>query len=186
MNAYKILIPRAYARMESDVPVRTVEEAEKIECYELYLFDQIGTFASRRPLYVYLRLPKQDLMVPISLLPYYSGLEFEKSTRKHVLREYDELDRRIILGFCDNYSHAMRVVSNKTSESTPSRTMTKWSQDELEYLRKEALQYRADQHAKRIKQGVTKPLPAHLHNFVRQNMQPYDESAGIFSSVVFI
>ena len=106
-------------------------------------------------------------------------------TRKYVLREYDELDRRIILGFCDNYMACLKGASHKNNESDH-RTETELMNTDLRFVQDEALWYRADQHAKRIKQGVVRPLPGHLHNFVKQNMKPYDEGAGIFSSVVFI
>ena len=44
---WKVCIPKAYARMETDVMPK-LEEVENVEHYEIIVFSQIGTYRNRR------------------------------------------------------------------------------------------------------------------------------------------
>lgn len=113
-----IRIPREYARNNTPYPC-TYETLEKnnVECYELILFSQVGDpFITKKPTYILLKLPeseKNNSKKYAKIIMNHDGrVEFEPSERRYVLRVYDELDRRIILGFCTKYRDDLEIISH--------------------------------------------------------------------------
>ena len=140
LEGYKIFIPRAYAREETQVKTRKPEEIEKIDHYELYISKQIGSVQTRRDTFVYVKLPKSENYIPI-ILHVDGGVSFQPITRRLAFREFDELDRRIILGYCRKFQ------STLVWESHNGYGRSKF------YLQQEAAYYRASHQPKRFKLG---------------------------------
>lgn len=174
INGYSILIPRAYAREESDVKVRKVDEISKIDHYKIYISRQIGSIQTRKDTYVYVKLPESGNYIPI-ILHVDGGVSFHPVNRKYALREFDDLDRRIILGYCRKFH------STLTKECHDDSKKSKF------YLQTEASYYRASHQPKRFKLG------SEGNNFSRfyKSLEPYEEShtegfSNYFDKIVFI
>lgn len=170
LNEYALLIPRDQARGESDIYTGTQEEVSKIPHYELYIERQIGSWKNRRDAYVYLRLPKSKMMINI-VLHMDGGVSFDKKFHRYALRELDELDRRIILGFCDKY-HNLLVQAC-------------YSDKPDDYLLHLAATYRASDYKKRIKLGSKGNDMTEFHRKYNGGFEPYEESY-IFSGIRFL
>lgn len=168
LNEYALCIPRAYARGESDKLVSR-NEVDKIPHYTLYIERQIGRSYTRKPTYVYWELPKTKRLVAIVLYPD-DGVEFKKDEHKFIIRETDELDRRIILGFCKKYQLELKHECHSDKERPD------WE------LVGGATFYRASDMPKRIKTGKGS---TDLTWFYKNMLEPYEE-CGIFSNLQFI
>ena len=169
LNEYALCIPRAYARGESNKLVSR-NEADKIPHYTLYIERQIGRSYTRKPTYVYWELPKTKRLVAIVLHPD-GGVEFKKDEHKFIIRETDELDRRIILGFCKKHQWSLKAECHRDAEDEPD-----W------HLKSNAAFYRASDMPKRIKTGKGS---GDLTWFYKNMLEPYEE-CGIFSNLQFI
>lgn len=136
-----LYIPKAHARMETIVK-------PKIDCipeddrYEFYVFRQTGSSTVRRDTYVLYRLPS-DRKVAIRIYMD-GGVDWVKEDRKFALRETDEIDRRIILGFCYKYQNYLFDLSHTDFDKLSS------GKRKLEY---NALDFVYTMVPKRIKKG---------------------------------
>lgn len=162
---YKLCIPKAYAREESN---KAPKNAEDVPHYELYIERQIGTSRNRRSTYVFWKLPKSGRLVAIEFFMD-GGVDFKKDEHKYILRETDELDRRIVLGFCLKYEGTL--LDECYSDDEPST----W----LNYY---ARTYQASQMPKRLKHGNR---GNNFTWFYKGSLRPYEE-CGIFKNVLFI
>lgn len=156
-EGYPILIPRAYAREETDIRTRRPEEIEKIDHYTLYITKQIGSVQTRRDTFVYVKLPQSGNYIPITL-HVDGGISFQPITKRLALREFDELDRRIILGYCRKFQSTMRSECHNGHGRSRS------------YLEREAAYYRASDQPKRFKLG------SEGNDFTRfyKDLKPYE------------
>lgn len=103
-------IPRQHARTNTPYE-KGFEGLDDVECYRLHIFSQVGDpYNTRRDTYIILELPS-GLMVPI-ILYWNGGVDFDPEGRKYINREYDELDRRIIRGFCIRYRNSLIYASS--------------------------------------------------------------------------
>ena len=139
-EGYPILIPRAYAREETDVRTTKLEEIKEIDHYELYITKQIGSVQTRKDSFLYVKLPKSGNYIPI-ILHVDGGVSFQPITKKFALREFDELDRRIILGYCRKYHSTLVWACHDDKHRNKF-----WLQTEATY-------YRASDQPKRFKLG---------------------------------
>lgn len=173
-DGYSIYIPKAYARGESNEWVRKSDEIQTLDHYELRITRQIGSVQTRKDSFVYAKLPKTKGYAAI-VLHADGGISFHPSTRRLALREFDQLDRRILLGFCRKFQSVLFSACH--DESFKNR-------DWLEY---QASRYRATDQPKRFKLG------SEGNDFSRfyKNLQPYElvktnELANIFKNIQFI
>ena len=157
LEGYKIFIPRAYAREETQVRTRKPEDISRIDHYELYISKQIGCVQTRRDTFVYVKLPKSGDYIPITL-HVDGGVSFQPITKRLALREFDDLDRRIILGYCRKFQSTLR------SECHNGHGRSKF------YLQQEAAYYRASHQPKRFKLGSEE------NDFSRfyKDLEPYE------------
>ena len=170
LNEYSLLIPKEWARGESDYYTGTQEKVAEVPHYELHIERQIGTYRNRRPAYVYLRLPKSKRVINI-ILHTDGGVSFDPKFHKYAIRELDELDRRIILGFCDKY-HTNLVHACYSDEPDT----------HLQHL---AATYKASYYKKRIRQGSSGKDSTDFYLRAYGKFEPYEESV-IFRNVRFI
>lgn len=173
-DGYSIFIPRAYARGESDEWIRKPEEIQKLDHYELRITRQIGSVQTRKDSFVYIKLPKSNTSAAI-VLHADGGISFHPSTKRLVYREFDQLDRRIILGFCRKFQSTLFSACHDDKHR---------HKDWLEY---NASRYRFSDQPKRIKQG------SEGNDFSRfyKDLKPYEllsakESTNIFMNIQFI
>lgn len=165
-NTYKIMIPRAHARMETSIKPK-LDELESVEHYSIYIVKQIGSIQNRRDTILFCNFPSSDRLFKV-ILHTDGGVSFEKSEHKYMLRVTDELDRRIILGYCMMYQVELRWLSYGDKKPM-------WR----DYSN--ALNYRADMMAKRLKHG---PINTSIIKY--NNLKAFEENANIFSKVVLI
>ena len=164
-NTYKIMIPRAYARMETNTKPR-LEDLDNIDHYSIYIVKQVGSIQNRRDTILFCQFPGNDRLFKV-ILHTDGGASYEKSEHKYMLRITDELDRRIVLGYCMMYQVELRWLSYGDKKPM-------WR----DYSN--ALNYRADEMPKRLKHG---PINTNIIKY--NNLRPYEENT-IFSKVVFI
>lgn len=167
LTEYKICIPKSYSRGESDKYV-PVKDCEDVPHYELYIERQIGSVRNRRDTYLYLRLPESGMLVTI-ILYMDGGVGFDPKFHKYILRELDELDRRVILGFCLQNEGSLRWACYS---------------NENEYKRSlelKASKYNISQMPKRLKTGSRDNDFTSMYN----DLEPYEES-NIFSNMKLI
>ena len=162
---WKLCIPKAYARMETDEQPR-LDEVESVDHYEIIIFKQIGTARNRRDCFVLCKFPNTDRYFRI-ILHMDGGVSYVKEEHKYMLRCTDELDRRIVLGFCMMYS------GNLTGYSYSSNPRPNW------WMQNNALEYRAKDMPKRLKQG------SKGNDFSYTDLEPYEEHT-IFRNLAFI
>lgn len=159
IEEYAICIPRARARGEDDTPVE-IEDIPKVDHYELYVEEQVGTVRNRRDTFVFYKLPKSGKLVSIRLYMD-GGVGFDKMFHKDIIRETDALDRRIILGFCLKYYGLLLDASYKIGHKgckSSLETQAKW--------------YKADNMPKRFKTG---PDGSDVTRFYK-DLKPYEEN----------
>ncbi len=173
-----LYIPRAYAREETKIRPKDPKE---VDHYEIVLLRQLGSPANRRSTYVLAQLPKSKEYVAVELFRREGGADFIKRDHSKILRgTYDELDRRIILGFCIKYAGSL--LDNCYCNSN---TINPW-------LKLYAKSYRVSEQPKRLKRGDTGP-----HVFYGSKTLSYDDEreltelerlgeCGIFSNVEFM
>ena len=172
-DGYSIYIPRAYARGESNEWIRKPNEIQSLDHYELRITRQIGSVQTRKDSFVYIKLPKSDTSAAITLHTD-GGISFHPSTKRLVYREYDQLDRRIILGFCRKFQSMLFSACHDDEQRHRN-----W----LEY---QASRYRFSDQPKRFKQG------SEGNDFSRfyKDLKPYEllakESSNIFMNIRFI
>ena len=162
---WKILIPKAYARMESTKRLRP-EEVESVEHYTIYITKQIGTVHNRRDCFLYCKFPGSDRMYRI-ILHMDGGVSYEKLEHKYMLRETDELDRRIVLGFCIMYQHSLKDFCYSDSRKPD------W------WMLSNASSYTCKMMPKRLKTG------SDGNYFNYPDLKPYEENT-IFRNVAMI
>ena len=173
LSEYAIRIPKAWARGEENDRPKSFEEVENIPHYELRIEKQIGSSRNRRDTYIYFKLPKSGKFIAI-VLHMNGGVSFKPDEHKLLIRETDELDRRIILGFCKKYQYTLKDACYSDYESYSAKS--------------DALCYRASKMPKRIKQG---PENIKVYSW-GQPLEPYEENnnmtreLGMFSGVVFL
>lgn len=165
LNEYAIRIPKEYAREESSKRVRP-NEVESIPHYEIRIEHQEGTYKTHRDTYLYLKLPESGKYVNIILHPD-GGASFDKKFHTWIIRELDEIDRRIILGFCIMYDSELLYACHDKNDKTK------------DWLERTAAEYKISDMPKRLKSG---PLGYRLHT---DDLLPIEEQ-NIFSSVVLV
>lgn len=173
LNEYALRIPKAWAREETDNRPTNPEDVINIPHYELRIEKQIGSYRNRRDTYVYFKLPKSGTYISILIHPD-RGVSFDKRFHTALIRETDELDRRIILGFCKMNDESLKRASYEDYED--------------EHLKSRALCYKASDMPKRIKQGP------YSWTLFAEPLKPYEEFAnydnsgelGMFSRVQFL
>ena len=151
VNEYCLRIPKAYARCETDKRDYNYDSVDKIPSYELYVEPQIGDVRNNSDTYIYLKLPKSGKMISIIIYKD-GGVNFDKRFHKYALREMDELDRRIVLGFCKRNQDMLRHACYEANEE--SRI----------WLQGEAMRYRSTMQPKRLKLGRDGSVLTHLYN----------------------
>ena len=181
-HGFSILIPRAYAREESNERIFNIEDARKVDHFELFIRRQVGTYMSRRVANVFFKLPKSGRTVSVVVYPDGTGVEFEKSLRKYVLRELDELDRRIILGFCRKWASNLHFACYHDDYRS---TRIK------ESLQQCGLEYKASMQPKRIRAGGIAGGRDNVGSFYGkfEDFEPIDEvyiDTSIFANVVLV
>lgn len=174
INVSLLRIPREYARNNEHFTLAhqyDYESLDMVECYNLYLYHQVGDhLLTKKDTYVLLKLPSGKI---VSIILYYDGgVDFEPSQRKYVLREYDALDRRIILGFCNSCSHSIKEVSHNPMTDPIVKG----------HLGHTAMLFKEKDLNKRIKTGREGVYPRVLNG---RDLMPYEEM-GIFESVKFL
>ena len=153
-----VQIPRQYARENIHFNPDEVD-INSIDCYNFYLFKQGNGVKdiNTHNIYVLLKLPSGKF---VNIIIYKNGgAEFDPSQRKYVLREYDALDRRIILGFCIEYQTDFLVISNRNFNTI--------SPVNIDELRSNARHFQERKINKRLKVGE------------------YDNN-GIFKNIMFV
>ena len=140
------------------------------ERYEFFLPRQMGTYRNRRDSIVLVKLPKSKTWISI-ILHMDGGVSFDPKFHKYALREFDKLDRQIILGFCDKYHQALTSACYDPIYG-PS------------HIKDLAKFYKASDYKKRINQGSA---GRDLTDSYRRDKEftPIEES-NIFKNVVFI
>lgn len=164
--SYEVPIPRLHARMEDNTRVLP-NQVKDLEHYSLYITKQIGTVRNRRDCFIYCKFPNNDRLFKI-ILHMDGGVSYEKSEHKYMLRVTDELDRRIILGFCKKYQGQLKSACY-SDEREPNI-----------YMLKNAADYTYKMMPVRIKSGSAG------NNFKYPHLEPYEESYNIFAKVAFI
>lgn len=133
-----LYIPRAYAREETKIAPK---DASLVDHYEIALIRQTND-SEKTSTYVFARLPKTGEFVAVELFKFGQGADFLKRDHAKILRgTYDELDRRIILGFC--IANAKSLILNSHIVEN----------DIVMWLRPEAKFYKASDQPKRLKKG---------------------------------
>lgn len=166
---WAVRIPRDYARMESDEKVKT-NEVELVDHYKIYITKQIGTPKNRRDCFLYCQFPNSARLYKV-ILHMDGGISYEKSEHRYMIRETDELDRRIVLGFCKLYQGNLLTLCYSDNPNPD-----KW-------MLNNGASYRCNMVAKRIKQG------SENNNYPYKNLKPYEETCNInniFSNLAFI
>lgn len=163
-------IPRDYARGNTTTRP-TYKKICEVPHYELHITHQVGSSYTRKPTYVYWTLPKSKRLVAIVLHPD-GGVEFKKDEHKFIIRETDELDRRIILGFCKKHQSSLTDACHDFERG----------EDYYWDLVARASIYKASDMPKRIKTGKGS---SDLTWFYKNSLEPYEE-CGIFDEVHFI
>ena len=143
IEAHKLVIPRNYARLETGKRSR-LNEVEDLPHYEIYLPTQVGGFNNRKETLVYFRLPNVNNLFSV-ILHKDGSVRFAKHEHKFILRVSDELDRRIILGFCKMYGGNISSICYGNGGYYANR--------ELNWLKDEAVSYNASKQPKRVKSG---------------------------------
>lgn len=143
IESYKLSIPQRYARLETDKR-SSVEEVEDVPHYEIHIMDQVGNINSRDKTLAYFRLPHGGSMFSI-ILNRDGSVGFAKHEHKFILRVSDELDRRIVLGFCKMYSGNIASIAYGKNRYRKDK--------DAAWLRDEAASYNAGKQPKRIKSG---------------------------------
>lgn len=170
IESFSIFIPRDYARGKSSMYPKS-DELEHVPHYKLIVFKQVGSIYTRKPTYVLWELPSRR-RVSVILYPD-GGIDFKEDEHKFILRETDELDRRIIKGFCKKYSSSLKYASHSP-----------YKKNNYLSLISAAQLYKASQMPKRIKMGKGHDLTQLYKNI----LEPYEEKAqlGIFAEAKFI
>ena len=158
--SYEIPIPRAHARMEDSSRVLP-------EHYSIYITKQIGTVRNRRDCFLYCKFPSNDRLFKI-ILHMDGGVSYEKSEHKYMLRVTDELDRRVVLGFCKKYQGQLKNACY-SDEREPNA-----------FILNNAAEYTHEMMPVRIKSGSAG------NNFRYPHLEPYEESYNIFANVALI
>lgn len=164
--SYEIPIPRAHARMEDETRVLP-DHALTIEHYSIYITKQIGSIHNRRDCYIYCKFPSNDRLFKI-ILHTDGGVSYEKSEHKYMIRITDELDRRIVLGFCKKYQGQLKMACYSDERKANI------------FILKHAADYTYRMMPIRIRSGSVG------NNFDYSNLKPYEECYNIFTNVAFI
>lgn len=164
---YEVAIPRAYARMETK-QLSMGEKAFEVEHFSIYIVQQLGTVRIKRDAIVLVKFPYSDRLFKVTLY-YNGGIEYSKEEHKYFLRESkDELDRRIINGFCAKYDKHLFEACHQDPYYGPDY-----------YLLRKAAMYNHKMMPLRIKHGERGiryyPVP-----------DPLDEGTNIFANLAFI
>lgn len=162
---YKIMIPRDHARMESNIKPK-LEDVESLDHYTIYIVKQVGSVQNRRDTLLFCQFPNNDRLFKI-ILHTDGGVSYEKSEHKYMLRITDELDRRIVLGYCMKNQISLKWLCYGDRKPC-------WSDYD------NALNYTADDMPKRLKMGSMNKI--HINY---RNLKPYEENT-IFSNLVLI
>lgn len=162
---YEIPIPTSYARGESNRPIYG-EEAFNVEHYSLFIFKQIGEARVKKDTIILCKFPKSDRIFSITLY-YNGGVTYDKTQHKYMLRVTDELDRRIVEGFCLKYWSSLINACHEDVWKGPDK-----------YLMYKACSY------------THKDMPVRIKHGIRGNsFNPHYESTidnSIFNSVALI
>lgn len=167
LEGYFIHIPKAYAREETK---ENPDDLSKVENYELFIDKQLGSSNTPRPTNIYWKLPESGKYIAIELYRD-GGLDYKPGPEhSFALRETDELDRRIVFGFCRKFHTSLIHACH-----------SRYKENDLSMINA-ARYYKASDMPKRIKIGKGK---TDLSWFYKYSVQPYEEF-GIFSECHFI
>ena len=169
-DGFDFYIAREYARGNRGAYCGNQEEIKNIDHYAFFVPKQMGTYRNRRDSIILVKLPKSKMWINI-ILHMDGGVSFDPKFHKYALREFDKLDRQIILGFCDKYHHSLTSACYDSVYGPSS-------------IRGLARGYRASDYKKRINQGSA---GRDLTDSYRRDKEftPIEES-NIFKNVVFI
>lgn len=179
INEFEVKIPVAYSRKEKGSKLISYEKLDKdnsIPCYELFVTEQIGTSRNRRDTNIYYKLPKSGDTIRI-ILHKNQGVSFDPLHHKALLKETDELDRRIIRGFCLKYQSTLMDACYPPYNSR---------EDYQRDIKIKAMYYNCDKMPKRLPRSGDQGVDS---SRFWKDLKPYEESnvdCGIFSNVVFI
>lgn len=177
LNEFKLSIPKKYARGESTKRIK-YNEVDKVPHYELFVEPQVGSSLNRRGTDVYFKLPKSGRLVRIIIYPDW-GVEFDPKFHKYIIRETDELDRRIIIGFCIKYQSTLRDACYPDNKEDG-----KLDDTSIMMMQMYASYYKASDMPKRLKTGKLGDDETEWYKMMGM-LKPYDE-CGMFSEVAFI
>lgn len=105
-NVRELCIPRDHARMENNKSV-PLEECKNVDHYSIYITEQVGTIRNRRDCLLLCKFPTSDRLFGVYIFMQ-GGVNYVKDEHKYMLRVTDELDRRIVLGFCLKYQDQLK------------------------------------------------------------------------------
>lgn len=151
-------IPVANARLESSSEITKLSDLDNLECYKLFLPEQIGVSSDTKHNlngnFIFFKFPKSDSLRTL-LLYSDGGIDFVKYEHKFILRESDELDRRIIAGFCKLYNMQITEYceTGKVEQGIHGP-----------YLEYEAMKYTSKMQPKRLKLGHSDRLMYESYN----------------------
>ena len=108
IDGYYLYIPREQARHGPKYPpLMSREEVMKIDHYELFIFKQIGSRYSKRPMVVLVKTSKSNRWIGIHITAD-GAVDWAPNEHKYAIRDMDSLDRAIVIGFCVKYWNSIR------------------------------------------------------------------------------
>lgn len=162
INFHKICIPRDNARMETNRKFYRLEDVENIPHYEIYLLTQPSNSRFLEETLVYFKFPNSKKFYTVLIHKDYT-VSFNKHEHKFILRESDDLDRRIILGFCKMYAGNIGSACKNMNDA--------YNNTDFKWLQKEAMNYNASMQPKRIKAGCyTNRNTTYIENNIFSNL----------------
>lgn len=175
LNEFEVRIPIESSRKGKGSLCPTLDESKNIPSYQLYVEEQVGTSRNRRDTNIYFRLPKSGDLIRI-ILHMNQGVSFDPIDHKKLLRETDELDRRIVRGFCLKYQSTLMDACYP-----PYNSRIDYQRD----IRLKALHYKSTDMPKRLPRSGDQGIDS---SRFWKDLKPYEESVdcGIFSKVAII
>lgn len=176
LNEFEVRIPIESSRKGKGALSPSSDRINSVPCYQLYVEEQIGTSRNRRDTNIYFKLPKSGKLIRI-ILHMNQGVSFDPLYHKELLRETDELDRRIVRGFCLKYQSTLMDACYPPYNSRS---------DYQRELKLHGLHYRCTDMPKRLPRSGDQGIDS---SRFWKDLKPYEESnvdCGIFSNIVFI
>lgn len=183
INIRTLKIPATNARLESNEKFRTMDDLDGVDCYTIYIpefkyapYTYHGDVKADKHNpnghLIFFKFPKSQNVRSIIL---YSdgGVDFVQHEHKFILRESDELDRRIVAGFCKLYN--MQIVEYCETGRVSNGLYGPW-------LEHEALTYNARKQPKRLKLGHSdRPM---YESFMSYDINDFCDEAFIYDNMI--